>query len=126
MQKLERVLVRAIDVVAGVDPVGVANPLPAGDGVRDGQELTEKISAPIGDRFVLTPGGQLIEDECPKGMCVSAIAEISKVLPAIYERLISKSDPNFEREAIVQCPDTGLDKGGWGKILMKVYVEPAS
>ena len=79
----------------------------------------------VGDRFVLTPGGQLVEDECPKGMCISAVAEISKVLPAITERLINRSDPQFEREAIVQCPDTGLDKGGWGQILMKVYVENA-
>jgi len=80
----------------------------------------------VGDRFVMTAGGQLIADECPKGMCVSAVAEISKVLPAIYERLINKTDPQFERVDIIHCPDVGLDKGGWGKILMKVYVEKAS
>ena len=79
----------------------------------------------VGDRFVMTAGGQLIADECPKGMCVSAVAEISKVLPAIYERLINKTDPQFEREDIIHCPDVGLDKGGWGKILKKVYVEKA-
>ncbi len=77
----------------------------------------------VGDRFVLTPGGQLIEDECPKGMCLSALTEISKVMPAINERLMNRSDPQFERVDIVQCPDVGLDKGGWGKILMKVFVE---
>jgi uncharacterized repeat protein (TIGR04076 family) len=78
----------------------------------------------VGDRFVLTPGGQLIADECPKGMCISALAEISKVMPAIYERLINKTDPQCEQVNIVQCPDVGLDRGGWGKILMKVYVAP--
>ena len=77
----------------------------------------------VGDRFVMTASGQLIADECPKAMCVSAVAGISKVLPAIYERLISKTDPDGERVDIVQCSDVGLDKGGWGKILMKVYVE---
>ena len=77
----------------------------------------------VGDRFVLTPGGQLVEDECPKGMCISALAEISKVIPAISERLLNNSDPQVERVDIVQCPDVGLDKGGWGKILMKVFVE---
>ena len=80
----------------------------------------------VGDRFVMSAGGQLIADKCPKGMCVSAVAEISKVLPAIYERLINKTDPQGERVDIVQCPDVGLDKGGWGKILMKVYVEKAA
>ena len=79
----------------------------------------------VGDRFVMTAGGQLIAEESPKRMCVSAVAEISKVLPAIYERLVNKTDPHFERVDIVHCPDVGLDKGGWGKILMKVYVEKA-
>lgn len=77
----------------------------------------------VGDRFVLTPGGTLIAEEGPNQPCVSALAEVSKVLPAITERFLSKSDPNFERFNIVHCPDVGLDKGGWGKILMKVYVE---
>jgi uncharacterized repeat protein (TIGR04076 family) len=80
----------------------------------------------VGDRFVMTPGGQLLEEECPKNMCLPALAEISKFLPAISERLVNRSDPDFERVDIVQCPDIGLDKGGWGKILMKVYVEPGA
>jgi uncharacterized repeat protein (TIGR04076 family) len=77
----------------------------------------------VGDRFVLNPGGQLVTGECPKKICLSALVPISQVMPAIFERLINKSDPNFERFNIVQCMDVGLDKGGWGKILMKVYVE---
>ena len=77
----------------------------------------------VGDRFVMTAGGQLIVEECPKRMCMFALGPVSTVLPAIYERLITKSDPNRERFNIVQCTDVGLDKGGWGKVLMKVYVE---
>jgi uncharacterized repeat protein (TIGR04076 family) len=77
----------------------------------------------VGDRFVMTAGGQLIVKECPKRMCMFALGPVSNVLPAIYERLISRSDPNWERFNIVQCTDVGLDKGGCGKILMKVYVE---
>jgi uncharacterized repeat protein (TIGR04076 family) len=77
----------------------------------------------VGDKFVMTTGGQLITEECPKRMCMFALGPVSNQLPAIYERLITKSDPNLERFTIVQCTDIGLDKGGWGKILMKVYVE---
>ena len=77
----------------------------------------------VGDRFVMTAGGQLIAEECPKRLCMFALGPVSSILPAIYERLMAKSDPNFERSRIVQCTDVGLDKGGWGKILMKVYVE---
>ena len=77
----------------------------------------------VGDRFVMTPGGQLITEESPKRMCMFALGPVSHQLPAIYERLISKSDPECKNYTIVQCTDVGLDKGGWGKILMKVYVE---
>ena len=77
----------------------------------------------VGDRFVMTSGGQLIVEECPKRMCMFALGPVSHILPAIYDRLISKSDPNFERSNVVQCTDVGLENGGWGKILMKVYLE---
>ena len=77
----------------------------------------------VGDKFVMTAGGQLITENCPKRMCMFALGPVSNALPAIYDRLISGSDPNHERSQTVQCTDVGLDKGGWGKILMKVYVE---
>lgn len=77
----------------------------------------------VGDRFVMTAGGQLIAEECPKRMCMFALGPVSNQLPAVYERLLAKSDPEYQAYTIVQCTDVGLDKGGWGKILMKVYVE---
>jgi hypothetical protein len=55
-----------------------------------------------------------------------ALGPVSHALPGIFERLVSQSDPNRERFNIVQCTDIGLDKGGWGKILMKVFVEKSS
>ena len=77
----------------------------------------------VGDKFIMTAGGQLVTENCPKRMCMFALGPVSNALPAIYERLISGSDPNHERSQTVQCTDVGLDRGGWGKILMKVYVE---
>ena len=77
----------------------------------------------VGDKFVMTAGGQLIVEKCPQRLCMFALGPVATVLPAVYERLITRSDPDFERFNIVQCTDVGLDKGGWGKILMKVYVE---
>ena len=77
----------------------------------------------VGDRFVMTAGGQLIVEECPKRICIFALGPVFHTMSGVYERLINKSDPDFHRFNIVQCTDVGLDKGGWGKILMKVYVE---
>ena len=77
----------------------------------------------VGDRFIMTAGGQLIAEESPKRICMFALGPIARQFPAIYERLVGKSDPEYKRFNIVQCTDIGLDKGGWGKILMKLYVE---
>jgi uncharacterized repeat protein (TIGR04076 family) len=77
----------------------------------------------VGDKFVMTAGGQLMAESSPKRMCMFALGPVAGVLPVIYERLITKSDPDCQRSNIVQCTDVGLDKGGWGKILMKVYLE---
>jgi hypothetical protein len=56
-------------------------------------------------------------------MCIFALAALESPVNTIYERFISHSDPNNERSIVVQCGDIGLDKGGWGKILMRVSVE---
>lgn len=80
----------------------------------------------VGQKFVMDGNGQLITRECPEKMCLFALSALESPVNAIYERFISHSDPKNERMAVVQCHDVGLDKGGWGKILMKVSVEPAS
>jgi uncharacterized repeat protein (TIGR04076 family) len=77
----------------------------------------------VGDRFVMTPSGQLITENVPKRICLSALAAVGGVIPAVYERLVSKSDPEFKRSQVVQCGDIGLENGGWGKILMKIFLE---
>jgi uncharacterized repeat protein (TIGR04076 family) len=77
----------------------------------------------VGDKFNMTAGGVLIGEECPNRMCMFALGPVAGILPAIYERIFSKSDPDYERSNIVQCVDVGLDKGGWGKVLMKVTIE---
>ncbi len=80
----------------------------------------------VGDKFVMTAGGVLLNEECPNRMCMFALGPVSHVLPALYERMISKSDPDNERSNLVQCTDIGLENGGWGKIFMKVTIENAS
>jgi uncharacterized repeat protein (TIGR04076 family) len=77
----------------------------------------------VGDKFVMTAGGQLITEACPKRMCMFALGPVAGLLPVMYERLITKTDPDCKRSNIVQCTDVGLEKGGWGKVLMKVYLE---
>ncbi len=77
----------------------------------------------VGQKFVMDGNGQLITRECPEKMCLFALAALESPVNQIYERFIAHSDPTNERTAVVQCSDVGLDKGGWGKILMKISVE---
>ena len=77
----------------------------------------------VGQKFVMDGNGQMITRECPEKMCIFARAALESPVNQIYERFIAHSDPNKERTAVMQCSDVGLDKGGWGKILMKVSVE---
>ena len=49
----------------------------------------------VGDKFMITSMGYLITEECPKRMCLFALGPVSRVVPAIYERVISNSDPDF-------------------------------
>ncbi|OGL18798.1 MAG: hypothetical protein A3K12_01145 [Candidatus Rokubacteria bacterium RIFCSPLOWO2_12_FULL_71_19] len=77
----------------------------------------------VGQKFVMDGNGQMITRECPEKMCIFALAALESPVNQIYERFIAHSDPNNERTMVVQCSDVGLDKGGWGKILMKVSVE---
>jgi len=78
----------------------------------------------VGDKFVMDGNGQLITAECPQRMCVMALAPLVPAIYAIYERFAAKLDANgmlFDR---VSCMDVGPECGGWGRILMRVYVEP--
>ena len=79
----------------------------------------------VGQKFVMDGNGQLITRECPEKMCLFAVSALESPVNAIYERFINHADPKNERTAVVQCHDVGLDRGGWGKILMRVSVEPA-
>ncbi len=77
----------------------------------------------VGQKFVMDGNGQLITSECPDKMCVFAVSALHTPINTIFERFINHADPKHERTMMVQCSDVGLDKGGWGQILMKVSVE---
>jgi len=77
----------------------------------------------VGDRIVMDGNGQLLTKECPDKICAFAVSTLHPTISAIYERFLSNSDPNHEKSNVVQCSDIGLENGGWGKILMKVFVE---
>ena len=74
-----------------------------------------------GDKFVLTAGGWLIRDECPKFMCIQALSSFMPFLFAMWERLYEDLDPNGLLFDMVHCADVGCKRGGWGEVIMKLH-----
>jgi uncharacterized repeat protein (TIGR04076 family) len=77
----------------------------------------------VGQKFIMDGNGQLISRECPAKMCVFAVSALEPQINVVYSNFINHTDPKNEWSAIAQCSDIGLDKGGWGKVLMKIYAE---
>ena len=73
--------------------------------------------------FKLSSTEEAFRDGLRAWLEAHCLAALESPVNQIYERFIVHSDPNNERTAVVQSSDVGLDKGGWGKILMKVSVE---
>ncbi len=80
----------------------------------------------VGDRIVMDGNGQLLTRECPDKVCIFAASALHSPVSVIYERFMTQSDPKHEQSSVVQCSDVGLENGGWGKILMRVFVEEES
>jgi uncharacterized repeat protein (TIGR04076 family) len=78
-----------------------------------------------GDRFILDVDGNFITRLCPPRLCVYALAQLMVPVALINERLSEGLDPNqFHFMHQVRCPDTGVDCGGYGEVIIEVKVVP--
>jgi uncharacterized repeat protein (TIGR04076 family) len=77
----------------------------------------------IGDRYVMTPSGVVLPDECTFPLCLWALAPLLPISYVIYDRLSQGQDPNGHLFDHVRCTDTGVKCGGIGEVLFKVYCE---
>lgn len=76
-----------------------------------------------GDKFYFNASGALL---CKKGIpniCAGALAPVLPFAMGVLDKIGAGIDPTkfcFNR---FRCVDVGLDKGGWGEILMEARVE---
>jgi uncharacterized repeat protein (TIGR04076 family) len=71
-----------------------------------------------GDKFVVDGGGALILDQCPRRLCVGAIAAFKTLTDRMWQAFYDgKSEVLHDT---VHCPDVGLREGGWGMITMRI------
>jgi uncharacterized repeat protein (TIGR04076 family) len=59
------------------------------------------------------------ESDCP--LCIRALGPIAPLMAGFWDRIIDGRDPNGGMWHISECLDPGLDKGGIGHVVFKVY-----
>lgn len=59
------------------------------------------------------------ETDCP--ICLRALGPLAYLVAGFWDRLIEGVDPNQGMWHIAECLDPGLEKGGLGHVVFKVY-----
>ena len=78
----------------------------------------------VGDKIVLDANAVLQRDQCPERMCAFAIQAATSYIYGIWERIGEDLDDVGTLFDNVHCPDVGVERGGWGETIWKVYAEP--
>jgi len=80
----------------------------------------------VGDRYVFSGLGQLLKEESCEQPCLFAMANFPPFCNMLYDRVASGLDPNGMHLDHIQCSDTTLKYGGFGKATFRIYVEDAT
>jgi len=77
-----------------------------------------------GSKFVFNAAGMLLPEESTfPEMCIWALAEFLPFFHIVYDRLAQGLDPNPVGWDHVKCADVGVENGGAGEVLFKIYCE---
>lgn len=77
----------------------------------------------VGDKFIMNAAGFLLTKVNPENICIYALSSLAMFPAIVTDRISEGLDPNGMIYDRVGCVDVGLECGGWGKVVMKVYVE---
>lgn len=75
-----------------------------------------------GDRYVFTTGGFLVPEESPRRPCLWAMAPMVPFTYTFYEFMLRGEEPKLQYDR-VRCLDVGLECGGSGEVLFKIYYQ---
>lgn len=77
----------------------------------------------VGDRFTFDGAGNLLTELCPKKICGYSLNSALMMVFAANEMIYAGLDPNEMRFKRTGCFDVGLACGGWGRIVLELWVE---
>lgn len=76
----------------------------------------------VGDKFVFY-GTNLIAGESTCSLCMGALAPLLERTHIMWDRVIDGRDPNGLWTSHAQCYDMGVEHGGLGRVIFKVYAK---
>lgn len=77
----------------------------------------------VGQKIVMDGNGILLRDECPPKMCILLLGPLMSVIPMVMQTFKDNTNPNKMIFPRVRCTDVGVENGGWGTVLLNLYVE---
>jgi len=83
-------------------------------GIQPGQKIVFNAVPPI-----LNPQ----ESNCP--LCMRALGPLTNIINVLMDRLAQGVDPNDSIWRNAECLDPGVENGGLGKVVFRVYAEKA-
>jgi uncharacterized repeat protein (TIGR04076 family) len=78
----------------------------------------------VGDKIIMDGNGVILRDQCPERMCMAVIQTVGPLVYALWERFNEDLDDVNLMLPNVHCPDVGVERGGWGETMWKIYAEP--
>lgn len=79
----------------------------------------------VGDMYVFRGPSYLIKDESCERPCLWAMHSFLPFSFMLYDRIASGLNPNDMHHDHVQCEDTGVRHGGFGKATFRIHFESA-
>jgi uncharacterized repeat protein (TIGR04076 family) len=77
----------------------------------------------VGDRIVYGGNGTLLCKENPDQVCFGLLSPINPIVQAALDKICLGEDPTQMAFNAVHCQDVGVDRGGWGEVVVEVKVE---
>jgi uncharacterized repeat protein (TIGR04076 family) len=78
----------------------------------------------VGQKYIFSAiPNKLLLDQSTCPLCIKALGPLSDVMQVLWDRLIEGVDPNEGTKRYVSCPDQGVDYGGLGTVVFKVYAQ---
>jgi uncharacterized repeat protein (TIGR04076 family) len=79
----------------------------------------------VGDQIVFDGSGCLLCSESPQKICFGLLSPISPVAGTVLDKICLGEDPTQMAFNQFHCVDVGVDRGGWGEVVVEAKVEKA-